>query len=271
MARIDRRPKPKSRQKQRRRIPIRLILWLAVIGAVGAAASRIDWDRLKTALPIEYVRVEGPLWHLDEAEFRDALMSEVRLNYFMADLDGIEAAAKRFAWVDKAQAARIWPNTLVVRIEEQYPIARWGEDGLLNERGESFTPKDAATFTALPQLSGPPGQEKQVLGMMYALNGKLQARWLKIESLRLSKRLAWVARLEGGMEIVFGNQDPLAAMDRLLALLPRLGEDRIAEIQKLDLRYPNGFSVVWRPEPQAAPPDSISRIREFAPLGSDRV
>lgn len=270
MARIDRRPKPKSRQRQRRRIPIRLILSLIMIGVLGAAASRIDWDRLKTALPIEYVRVEGPLWHLDEAEFRDALMSEVRLSYFMADLDGIEAAAKRFAWVDKAQAARIWPNTLVVRIDEQHPIARWGEDGLLNERGEPFTPKDAATFTALPQLSGPPGQEKQVLGMMYALNAKLQARWLKIESLRLSKRLAWVARLDGGMEIVFGNQDPLVATDRLLALLPRLGEDRIAEIQKLDLRYPNGFSVVWKPEPQT-PPESISQIRVPALVDSDRV
>ncbi|MGZ8246497.1 MAG: cell division protein FtsQ/DivIB [Methylomagnum sp.] len=241
-----------------------------MIGAVGAAIAQIDWERLKSALPIEYVRVEGPVWHLDAEEFRGALMSQVRLNYFMADLDGIEATAKQFAWVDKAQAARVWPNTLVVRVEEQHPIARWDEDSLLNDRGERFTPKDVTAFGALPQLSGPPGQEKQVLGMMYALNAKLQARWLRIESLRLSKRLAWVARLEGGMEVVFGNQDPLAAMDRLLALLPRLGEDRIADIQKLDLRYPNGFSVVWKPEPQA-PPDSISQIRELAPLDSGSV
>jgi cell division protein FtsQ len=58
------------------------------------------------------------------------------------------------------------------------------------------------------------------------------------------------------MEIVFGSQDPLAATDRLLTLLPQLGEGRVATIKKLDLRYPNGFSVVWKPE-LPIPPDQL--------------
>lgn len=249
-----RRPAPKPKPK-RRKLPIfRVLLSLGVMAGLGFAATRIDLERIKSALPIGYVRVEGPVWYLDDQQFAAALLPHAQRAYFLANLGDIEAAAKQFAWIDQVRAERIWPDTIVVQVVEQRPIARWNDDSLLNDRGEPFTPPDTASFGRLPHLAGPPGREKQVLGMMHSLDDKLQARWLRIDSLRLSKRLAWVARLDNGTEIVFGNQDPLPAVDRLLALLPRLGEERIASIQKLDLRYPNGFSVVWKPD-SAAPPE----------------
>ncbi len=243
-----------GRKKPKRRFPIaRLVAVLAGIAVVGVLAPKLRELRLETYLPMNYVRIEGAIWNLDMNEFRKALLPYTHGGYFSADMRGIEAEARSFAWVDKARVARIWPDTLVIRIEEQKPVARWDEDSLLNDRGERFSPPSVAAYPRLPRLSGPAGQEKLVLGTLRALNAKLQPRHPRIESLRLSKRRAWVAQLEGGMEIVFGNQDPLAAMERLLSLLPRLGEERIAAIQKLDLRYPNGFSVVWKPDPETTP------------------
>jgi cell division protein FtsQ len=257
---------PRDGRKPKKRWPVRTLFLLGSIAAFAALAAHIDTVRLRleTFLPVAYVRVEGGLWHLDVAEFRKALLPYARGGYFTADLDGIEAEARHFAWVDKVWVARVWPDTLLVRIEEHKPVARWGEDSLLNERGERFSPPDVALHAHLPLLSGPAGQEKPMLDTMRALNAKLQPRQMRIESLRLSKRRAWVAQLADGMEIVFGNQDPLAALDRLLTLLPRLGDTRIAAIRKLDLRYPNGFSVVWKPEFQA-PPDSLSRVEGGPP------
>lgn len=261
MARGNRTPKRKPR-----RFPAGL--WLVPLAAVAlwAAAPRIGMlgARLTSALPVEYVRVEGPIWNLDTEEFRKAVLPHIRGAYFQVDLKAIEAAAGALAWVDRVEAMRVWPDTVVLRVVEQRPIARWGEDGLLNERGASFTPPNAADFPQLPRLSGPAGREQEVLGMLRALNDKLQSRRMRIETLRLSKRLAWEAQLEGGMEIVFGNQDPLAAMDRLLALLPHLGEERIASIRKLDLRYPNGFSVVWKPE-SPTPPEQLGCWERLPP------
>jgi cell division protein FtsQ len=246
-----------SRRKPKR-LPVRLFLIPAAVAAVWLAWPHINVDtsRIRNALPVEYVRVEGSLWNLDPEEFRTVVMPHAQTGYFMLDLKVVEAAVSTLAWVDHVEAARIWPDTVVLRVVEQQPVARWGEHGLLNVRGASFTPANAAAFTRLPQLAGPPGREKEVLGMMRALNLKLKARQLRVETLRLSKRLAWEAQLEGGMEIVYGNQDPLAATDRLLALLPQLGEERIASIRKLDLRYPNGFSVVWKPENPTPPEQS---------------
>jgi cell division protein FtsQ len=254
---------PREGRKPKKRLPVRALFILGGIAALGALAAHIDTVRLRleTLMPIAYVRVEGALWSLDAGEFRKALLPHARGGYFTADLDGIEAEARHFAWINKVWVARVWPDTLLVRIEEHKPAARWGEDSLLNERGERFSPPDMALHTHLPLLSGPPGQEKQVLDTMHVLNAKLRPRQMRVESLRLSKRRAWVAQLAGGMELVFGNQDPLDAMNRLLALLPRLGDVRIAAIRKVDLRYPNGFSVVWKPELQA-PPDSFSRIED---------
>ena len=257
MRRENRKPK---------RLVVRLLMAIGAVAALTAIAPRLDTAQLEEWRPIEYVRVEGAIWHLDVGEFRQALMPYAMRGYFSADLKEIEAVARNFAWVDEVRATRVWPDTILVQVKEHQPVARWGEDSLLNGRGERFTPDQTASFRLLPFLSGPAGQEKQVLDMMRSLNSKLQARRLRVESLRLSKRLAWVAQLEGGTEIVFGNQDPLAATDRLLALLPKLGEERIAAIRKVDLRYPNGFSVILKQE-SPTPPEAFSRLWE--PLSPD--
>jgi len=222
--------------------------------ALVLVAAKLSQNRLETYLPMKYVRVEGSIWNLDMDAFEQTLAPYTHSGYFSTDMERIETEAKTFAWVDRVRVERLWPDTLVVRIEEQKPIARWDGDSLLNDRGERFTPPSVADYQHLPRLSGPEGQEKLVLGTLRALNAKLERRNLRIVTLSLSKRRAWVARLENGVEIVFGHQDPLAALERTLSLLPRLGEDRIAAIQKLDLRYPNGFSVIWKPlEPEPPP------------------
>jgi cell division protein FtsQ len=241
-----------ARRPKRRRFPARAaVTALAGAAALAALAMHPPEVRLETYLPLEYVRVEGDIWNLDADEFRKALLPYLRGGYLAADLKGIEAEARAFAWIDTARVARIWPDTVAIQVEEQKPVALWGQDSLLNDRGERFTPPSVAAYERLPRLSGPDGQEKLTLGTLRALNAKLEPEGMRIAALSLSPRRAWTAQLEGGMEIVFGKQDPMAAMQRLLSLLPRLGEERVAAIQKLDLRYPNGFAVVWKPADEA--------------------
>jgi cell division protein FtsQ len=227
----------------------KMLIRAAMAAAVGVAALNIDWALLKDSIPIRYVRVEGEINHLDASELDRAVLPLTKAGYFSVDVRGIESVVRLFPWIDGADVARVWPDTVLLKVVEHKPVARWGEDGLLNHRGERFSPGNVAAYSYLPALYGPPGQEKLVLAMLHLLNEKWRGRRVRIEALRLSKRQAWTARLTSGMEIEFGKQDPSVATDRLLVLLPQLGEERIAAIQKVDLRYPNGFSVVWRPAP----------------------
>lgn len=199
--------------------------------------------------PVRYVRVEGTFQHLDMDALQAALAPAVRGGYFTLDMGEIEAGVRNFAWVSAVRVARVWPDTLVVNVTEHQPVARWGDKALLNERGERFEPPNVEAFTTLPVLYGPPGHENFLLNVLKGLNQKLAGQNLSVAMLELSRRRAFSVRLTGDLVIHFGRQDPTMALERFLALVPRLGEESLPRLQRVDLRYPNGFSVVWKPKP----------------------
>jgi cell division protein FtsQ len=133
---------------------------------------------------------------------------------------------------------------------------RWGDHALLNQRGERFEPGGIDAFQELPVIFGPPGMENYLLGMLNSLNDRLKQSGLSIAALDMSKRRAWIVKLSSGMEVHFGRQDPLKALDRFLELMPKLGGDGMAAVQRVDLRYPNGLAVVWKPD--ASSSDNLS-------------
>ena len=60
-----------------------------------------------------------------------------------------------------------------VKIVEQVAAARWGDDGLLNTRGELFARDARHVPPELPRLSGPEGTEAEVAQRYLAMQGRL--------------------------------------------------------------------------------------------------
>lgn len=198
--------------------------------------------------PVAYVRVQGDILYIDPDKLRQALLPAVNANFFALDIGEIEGVARAFPWADTVQVARLWPDGLEVRIAEHRPVARWGDKALLNQRGEKFQPENVEAFSALPTIYGQSGMEAYLLGILKNLDHKIRDKGIRIVSLDLSKRRAWIVKLSNGLEMHLGRQDPLAAMDRFLALAEQMGEGKIARFQRVDLRYPNGFAAVFKPE-----------------------
>ena len=91
--------------------------------------------------------------------------------------------------------------------------------------------------------------ESYLLEILKALDEKLgKEKGTRVASLDMSKRRAWIVKLDNGLELHFGRQDPLKLLDRFLGLVPKLGDDVFAQMKRVDLRYPNGFAVVWKTE-----------------------
>lgn len=244
----------------RRRV---LILGLAALAVPFVLLLRQP-EQQGPLFPIRYVRIEGAIQNLDVAKLRLALEPVVGTGYFSVSLQEIERSAKAHPWVDEVQVARLWPDTVVVSVSEQKPVVRWGDRALLNPRGERFQPENIEAFRELPVIFGPPGTENELLGMWNRLNDKLQRKGLSIAALDLSRRRAWAVRLNGGMEFHFGRQEPVQALDHFLELVPKLGEHKLTAIQRVDLRYPNGFAVVWRPDARGSDdPAQQESGREF--------
>ncbi|MFM8333435.1 MAG: cell division protein FtsQ/DivIB [Candidatus Methylumidiphilus sp.] len=227
---------------------LKLALLLALAGLGWAA-----WERIKPELgpgplfPIAFVRVEGGIENLDLAKLNEALRPVVGGGYFSLDMAGIEGAVRSFAWVDGVRFARVWPDTLEITLSEHKAVARWGDRALLNPKGMRFTPDGIDAFAFLPVIYGPPGMEASLLEVLKNLNERLAPLGASVASLDVSKRRAWIVRLNNGLEMHFGRQDPVKLMDRFLALVPKLGEESFSRLKTVDLRYPNGFAVVWKP------------------------
>lgn len=237
------------RQGHIRILPV-VVLLLA--GSLGFWLWREGVDLNREWFPVRYVRVQGAMENLEAPKLQEVLAPAVAAGYFSLDIGEVEGAARSCPWVESVQVSRVWPDTLVVNVKEHQPAARWGEKAMLDMRGERFAPEHADEFAQLPVLYGPPGMEGYLLRTLERLNGLLAPQGFKVAALEVSKRRAWTLRLENGPEIYFGRREPVDAVEHFLDLLSKLGENRLSQLLRVDLRYPNGFAVVWRPQSAGA-------------------
>lgn len=236
--------------------PLRVVFG-ALMG-LGVLAGFYERDAVirafDRATPIRYVRIEGAFEGLEPQQFETAIRPLVQGSFLTTSLSTLEAAAREVSWVGDVTVSRVWPDTLIFKVEELDPVARWGDRQLISSTGKVFNrPVSKVDFDHLPMLKGPVGREGDVLAMQGQLDQKFAATGTHVVKLSLSERLAWTATLASGLEITYGNLSPAESTERLLELLPHLQEQHQAEIKTVDLRYPRGFAISWKAQPASSP------------------
>lgn len=220
---------------------------LILIGVVW-----VVWNKVKHyeshATSIKYVRTEGVFQYLGKSEVKEILLPLVKTDFFTADLEAIKQAVEQMPWVDEVSVKRIWPDAIDIKVYEQTAYARWGDESLLNVRGEIFMPGNVDQFGHLPKLSGPSGQQQKVLEIMKGISTTLGDKSLGLAEFAIDDRRSWRIELSNGMEILLGRKDQLKNFQRFLKTLQLFEQEQIDEMAKVDLRYPNGYTVLWKPE-----------------------
>ncbi|HXK57283.1 MAG TPA: FtsQ-type POTRA domain-containing protein, partial [Gammaproteobacteria bacterium] len=111
----------------------RWVLALLLFGIIGSGGVwAVDKLRDPRILPFKVVRIDGQLRYLNRVQIEKSVGGEIRGNFFTVDVERVHRAAKALPWVDRVSVRRVWPQTLVVRITEQVPMARWGKHQLVN-------------------------------------------------------------------------------------------------------------------------------------------
>ncbi len=215
------------------------------LGMVLLLAALVRWSQDPDTLPIQQVQIQGEFRYLSREEVMQALEGRVRGGFFNVDVAAIQSAVKTMGWVDEVSVRRVWPNTVRVAVFEQVPVARWGDDALLNTRGEVFAREGHALQDKLPALQGPVGREQALLQEYQQLAGVLSASQLEIVRLVQDERRALEMTLNNGVEVQLGRKEPLARMRRFLRAYPSLVTSRDETLQRVDLRYSNGFAARW--------------------------
>jgi cell division protein FtsQ len=141
---------------------------------------------------------------------------------------------------------RAWPRALSVTVVEQVAAARWGENGLLNTRGELFASAATHIPPELARLSGPPGTQALVAARYLAAQGRLVEAGMHLTALRLDERGAWELDLADGITVRLGSRQVDERFERFMVTAVKLIAQRADDIAYVDMRYSNGFAIGWR-------------------------
>lgn len=199
------------------------------------------------SIPIKYVRTEGVFQYLSKDEIKTALQPLVMTGFFDADMQAVHQAVSQLTWVDTVTVKRVWPDAIDIKIREKKPYVRWGEQSLVSARGEIITPKNIDQFKTLPILKGPDLQQVKTLEIMKGVNTALADQSMKMAEFTINDRWAWKIKLTTGLEILLGRNEQLKKLQRFLKTLEVLGQEQVEKIAIVDLRYPNGYAVSWKP------------------------
>lgn len=257
--RLQSRPQPASRLPAALTAPHlrRLFGPLLLLVIVAAAGWQLHtWLQAMDKLTLQRVQVEGRFQNLSGEQVRNLLNAYAGQNFFDVDVVAIKHDLEQQPWIDRASVRRQWPDSLLVKIYEQKPVARWGEKGLINAAAEIFYPRGAAPqrgFEALPRLDGTANSGQELLTRLHTLTEQFGALDLQVAELGLDARRAWSVRLGNGLQLLLGREQTGQRLQRFLAFYPAVLAQRVAEVAAVDLRYPNGFVLRWaaasRPTP----------------------
>lgn len=237
----------KQKKVQRIRIPAFPMKRFAVL-FLAAAIVFLSYQFSAEMLdrPISSITIEGPFQRVSALQIEEAISDELGAGFFSANLESIQHRIIELAWIDKATVSRRWPGTLVVNVTEQVPAAIWGERGLLNTRGDLFVTDARHVPAELPRLSGPEGQSSTVAQRYLQLREELIPYGLDVRQVELDARGAWQLTLGNGVDVRLGRRDVESRAQLFVNVAANIISSREAEIDFVDMRYSNGFTIGWK-------------------------
>jgi cell division protein FtsQ len=219
---------------------------VAVALLIWGGTELVQWLLQPTTFPLQRVRVEGVLRYVPPAEIEERLGPLVTTGFFSVDVAAVQQAAEEIPWIASATVRRIWPDALRVELNEHHPIAQSGSGELLSERGVRFRSRIAPP--GLPRFSAPAGLEQPLIEHYAGLTAGVKPLGITIRSLAVDERRAWRVGLSNGVELMLGRSEVRARLDRFVRFYRGALASRAPELVRVDLRYPNGFAVRFRPD-----------------------
>lgn len=190
--------------------------------------------------------ISGPFQRVTALSVEEAVSDELDSGFLGADLGRMREKIQALPWIDQAAVARRWPNRIAITVTEQVPAAIWGDDGLLNVRGELFVTAARHIPAELPRLSGPDSRAADVARTYLDVRDRLIPIGLDVRRVNLDPRGAWDITLTNGVEVRLGRRDVERRTDLFVDIVADLITGRAEDIGYVDLRYSNGFTIGWK-------------------------
>ena len=246
----------KSQAKAVRRQPMSVTLspvvlnWLAgaalmlVIG--GAVLWGSVWINNPENLPIQRVDWQSEFKYMDKAELQEIIEPYVKTNLYLLDEVALEQELEKHPWIRAVSLRKVWPEQLFLNVEEQLPIAFWGEDSLLNQFGEVFPAELPEKLGEFPMIFSPKNDGRVMAERYVALSKSLQGLGLKIVELTENDNGSWRMKVNDGQDVIIGRKEQEKRIKRFRVGYMQELKSKFDDIRSIDLRYTNGFAIEWK-------------------------
>ena len=230
----------------------RLVGLVLIVGALGLALYFVAEPVAELVdRPLASVMVEGDFHYISKERAMALISAEINEDFLQLDLMRMKTALENEPWVEHAALARRWPDALEVRITEEQPIARWGTDGFLNQRGELVQVDNIDALAALPLLQGSAADASKIMQQYQDLSQLLRSRGLDVIELKCDSKKSWRLMLKGDVEVAIGRDQVMEKMRRFMTVYDQHLSEVWQDVTAIDVRYTNGVAVQWSPDSEA--------------------
>lgn len=219
---------------------VRALLIIMVLSAIGWLVAQNSSLLFK---PVKTYQIVTPLTNVKTSDIDLIMRPYLGQSFWDLSLESIQAELTRLDWVAQATVKRSWPDRVYVSIEEQKPVARWGQAGLVNHSGTVFYPRDMSLFADFVLLDGPLEASAQMLLHLKQYQTQLEPLGFTIAGLKRQVDGVWRVQLLNGYELVLDANQSDASIQRFMRAYPKLSADLRKSATVYDLRYSNGFIV----------------------------
>ena len=215
------------------------------LGYVGTAGYHLASEKF-AAVPVKYVDIHGPFHQITTEQIESLVQPFLGEGFFSIDLFALQDRLEGEPWVLEARVVRRWPAGVEIRIEEKIAVAVWQAQALIDQDGQLFYPEESlwVSKSHLPQLEAPESLRPWVLEQYWQISRLFGRIGVKISRLTLNPQMSWRLTLDNGVEVMVDRERMLAKLMQLVSVYPKL-QKMSRPIDKIDLRYINGFAVDW--------------------------
>ncbi len=217
------------------------VLWLGLwLGGfmpnINASYDRFTKQKLvNMGFVVKHVDVVGE-GRVREDKVREMLGVQPGDYLFDMDIKNAQTRIQSLSWVDTAVVRRLWPDRIVVHINERRPYALWQNNKkihVIDDTGTVISTADAREFSDMPFVVGAGAAEKaQDVWTMLQAHPDILAQTEAV--VRVGER-RWDVVLKDGMRIMLPEQNPAAALGRF-DTYNRTHDLLGMDLQRIDMR-----------------------------------
>lgn len=243
-------------------------LWLSLVQTVLVCAliagGYLAWPWLKLAFdkPVRRVIIQGDLQALTREAVQEAVVIYEGDTFLGIDLSRLVQQLEAQPWIANARARRQWPDTVVIDLVEQKPIAYWGPRWMINAKGGIFEHQGLYQDKTLPRLWSARAYPAETMNYFQIFQRQLQPVGLGLRAVSQGLQGDWKLTLDNGLQVMLDRADPASNVRYFVSIYQQVVLPGQRPVAMVDMRYRHGAAIRWQPQEPAPAPAQNEKQRE---------